>query len=212
MSSRLRSKQVRARKQQARLLHLGHIHHALAALRDSCPQSLRRLLRHYHVLGPVDHRIHIRHHQPSHMRNRIQNELPIAAVNLVQLNMWIEDPHLPALPDQVFDQRHHRALAQIVRVLLERQPKHSQLYVPERQHLFDCPLQMRLVARHHMLQQWKIQIQPRSPVCQRAQILRQTRPSERKPRLQIGRRYVQTVIPAQRRHHLVRRDIQPRAQ
>ena len=59
----------------------------------------------------------------------------------------IEYAHFAAFADQLFQQRHHRALAQIVGIFLERQADHADPLRLQIQHRINGALQMLLVAR-----------------------------------------------------------------
>lgn len=73
--------------------------------------------------------------QASDVRNLLKDEIAIAAINRVELNVRIEDPNLPAFANELLEQRHDWTLAQIVRILLERESDHTKT---PRGHIKDC--------------------------------------------------------------------------
>jgi len=52
------------------------------------------------------------------MRNCIQDEAPIRAVYIIELNVRIVDPKIPTFADQMLKQCNHGAFAEVISVLL----------------------------------------------------------------------------------------------
>src|SRR4030095_5717529 len=63
--------------------------------------------------------------QLANVRDAGQKEVAIAAIDLIELDMRIEDAQLPALTEQMLEQKHHRAFPEIVRVFLESQAENT---------------------------------------------------------------------------------------
>src|SRR6202795_3959829 len=98
------------------------------------------------------------------MRDAFENEVSIGSVDFIQTDMRIENLHVPPLADELLEQRHHRALAEIVGIFLKSQSYHADPLGRQIKNGFDGALQMLFIAREGGLKERKLQIQLAGPV------------------------------------------------
>jgi len=84
--------------------------------------------------------------QPADVRNRGQDEIPVASVNLIQTNMRIVDSNVAAFPQELLQQRNHGTFPQIVGVFLERESNYADPLSRKVQDLLNSPVQVSLVG------------------------------------------------------------------
>jgi hypothetical protein len=81
------------------------------------------------------------------MWNLLKNEVPVTAIDGIELHMRIENTHLTSLANQLLEKRNDRALSQIIGIFLEGQADYTQAargYFKDR---LDSSLKMLLIAR-----------------------------------------------------------------
>ena len=125
----------------------GEIEHRKAAPKDGGGVLGRRFLRDDHVFGPGKHFFQARVEQTADVRNRVQDELLVAAVDLIHPDLRIEHTQAAAFADERFEQRHHRALAQVVGVLLEGEAEDADALGGKIEHAADGARQVLGVCR-----------------------------------------------------------------
>src|SRR5207302_8720967 len=84
------------------------------------------LLSDYHVLTPGKRPIERIIKQPTNMRNLLKDEIAVAAIDGIELNMRIENAHLTSFANQLLEKSNDRTLSQIVGVFFERQTDDTQ--------------------------------------------------------------------------------------
>ncbi len=98
-----------------------NVDHRHAGVQDFRGGPGVRLLRHHNAVAPGQHFIQSRRQQFPDMRQGCQNEIPVAAVDQVQLDVGIVNPDFLPLPDPSLDRGDDRTLPQVVRIFLEGQ-------------------------------------------------------------------------------------------
>src|SRR5207248_10526861 len=141
--------------------------------------------------GPVQYALRPRLEEPSDVRNCVQDECAVRAVNAVELNVRIVYPEIAAFADQMLEQRNHRTFAEVIGILLEREANDSDTVDVEVEHGLNGSAQMRFVAGQGRFEQGKLQIKARGAIIQGAQILGQAGAAECESGLQICRRNIE---------------------
>src|ERR1051325_9208703 len=169
-------------------------------------------LRYYQVAGPGQKRFERSIEEPANVRNRRKDEVSVAAVNAVEPDVRIVNPNVSALADEVLEEGDHGALAQVVRVLLEREPDHADPRRRDVEHGLNGATKMLRVARQHRTEHRQMKIHPSGAIVEGAQILGQTGSAEREPGLQVGAGDVQANVLAQSVHYFAGVDLELAAQ
>src|SRR5512147_1808295 len=95
--------------------------------------------------------------QPGDMGNRVEQKPLIAAVDLIEGDVRIEHPHGTSLTDQLLQQRHHRAFAQVVGILLKSQSEKADALGRSVEYGLDRALELMLVTGEHCLQERELE-------------------------------------------------------
>ena len=158
---------------------------------------------HHHV-GMVDQALNAVAEQRRHVWNLLLDVLAVGTLEARHHHVRVVDAHVAPLADQRFHQRHHRALAQVIGVGLERQADHAHLLLACLQHGVHTAIDLSLVGRHHRAQQRRRDVVDAARAQERANILRQARPAVCKARFQVRRRDVQLAVLPEDAHHVLR--------
>ncbi|HXV75023.1 MAG TPA: hypothetical protein VD788_01800 [Candidatus Polarisedimenticolaceae bacterium] len=159
----------------------------------------------HHVAFPHD-LVAGRSHQRGDMRNTLFDESTIRTEQSRDVDFRIVDLQVESLADEPLGHRDQRAFPQIVGAALEAETDHADRSAPASQHHLDRVLDVKVVALLDRRQHRRVDVAPPGRVEQRPQVLRQTRATEREPRLEIGRRDVELPVVADQRHDRMRVD------
>src|SRR5712671_6989486 len=89
------------------------------------PAGLLAAVADHEHIRVAEHRLQALAHERGDVRDLFLDVTPIGAAETGNRYAAVEDAHVAPLPDQPFDQAHHRALPQVVGIGLEGEPQDS---------------------------------------------------------------------------------------
>src|SRR5579872_2599938 len=119
------------------------------------------------------------------MRNSIQDEIPVRSNQSREAHVAIVDAQIVAFANQALNHLDHRALAKIVCARLEAESEDPDALGAKFHHQLDAARNLYLVAGKNRVHDRKLEIVYLGLIGDGAQILRKTRTSECKSRLQV---------------------------
>src|SRR5258707_5161114 len=86
-------------------LSIHEVENRQAGSRDLGADYLRLLLRDAKMVRPPEHFLYRRTQQAANVRDRLQYEIAVTAVNSIELNVRIENLYVASLADELLEQR-----------------------------------------------------------------------------------------------------------